>query len=168
MVIYCIVSWEELSEPWKLLCLWQNLRTGLEQALDLPILCPDLLKGNKINTSLLCYTCSFLEVFAFVYERQWLQKFFCSCCWLVKHLKQPSCRSDWLISNVTHPEKSNCSFCVAPFFSHISSLILPFLYRTLFHATVGLCILDKMFSDSSVRILSCITAIYSNILYCFA
>lgn len=43
---------------------------GHKQALNLPRLYPDRLKGYKINTSLLSYVLSSLEVFAFVYEEQ--------------------------------------------------------------------------------------------------
>lgn len=53
--------------------------------------------------------------------------------------------------------------CAVPIFSCISNLTLPSCCGTLFHATVGLCIISKMSSESSVRILPCITAIYSRI-----
>lgn len=83
LVIYCIMSWGKLFKPWKLLCLWQDLRMGHEQALNVFILYPNMLKGNKIRTNLLCYTLSTLEVFAFVYKGQWCRVFL----WLLSALK---------------------------------------------------------------------------------
>lgn len=89
LVIYCVISWGKLFKPWKLLCLWQDLRMGHEQALKVSILHPNVLKGNKIRTSLLCYALSTLEVFAFVYKGQWCREFFIGVVCTEKHLQKP-------------------------------------------------------------------------------
>lgn len=138
---------------------------GHEQALNLSILYPDTLKGNKISTTLLCYICSSLEVFAFMYNGQWLRRVFYTCCLHWKALKKTSCRSDCYLTRSILRSLTVWFVCAAPIFSCISSLSLPSLCGTLFHAAVCLCIIGKMSSDSSVRILSCITAIYSRITF---
>lgn len=138
---------------------------GHTQALNLPMFYPDTLKGNKISTSLLCYICSSLEVFAFVFKGQWLQSFSVAVLCTEKHFKKTSCRNVCYLTWLVLRSLTARSVCAAPIFSCISSLILPSLCGTLFHATVGLCIIGKMSSDSLVRILSCITAFYSSITF---